>query len=161
MARQLWRSLTEAESLRLYGYGQQLEVAYGICVRCAGYQMLRTSGLCYDCLPGQILGSRGTYRQEPWNEVVYYCAREGLIKIGTSTKAYTRTYQLGAQLLATEGGGTAVEHDRHRKFADCNATHEASRMGLPNPTEWFRSAPELLAHIKTLRRPHQRVSHRG
>ena len=134
------------------------DLTYGVCVRCAGYQVLRISGLCYDCLPGRRWGR---YLSEPWEEVVYYCARNGLIKIGTSAHAYTRAHGLGARLLATEPGDAAVEHARHRKFAAWNAADEASRRGYHNSGEWFHPAPNLLAHIKTLRLPHQRIGQRG
>jgi hypothetical protein len=135
------------------------EIIYGICVRCAGYQMLRASGLCYDCAAGQQFRRGNGY--EPWEEVVYYCGRGDLIKIGTSNSVHTRVHQLRARLLATEPGGFAVEHDRHRQFAAFEAARAAARQGFPNVGEWFHSAPELLAHIKTLRLPHQRISHRG
>nr|WP_206687001.1 GIY-YIG nuclease family protein [Microbacterium aquimaris] len=76
----------------------------------------------------------------PRVDVVYYLRYAARVKIGTSTNPRQR---LGAiwhdELLAFEPGGRALEHERHQQFAD-----------LREGGEWFRAAPELLAHAATL-----------
>jgi hypothetical protein len=78
--------------------------------------------------------------ERPRVEVVYYLRYAGRIKIGTSAQPRQR---LGAiwhdELLAFERGGRSLEQKRHRQFAT-----------LREGGEWFRSAPELLAHIAAL-----------
>lgn len=72
---------------------------------------------------------------------VYYCRyrRDGLIKIGTSRDVDERMVHLGAQLLATEPGGYAVEAVRHFQFEP-----------LRSHGEWFRPEAPLLSHIESL-----------
>jgi hypothetical protein len=148
MARPWWQSRDNEVAVRYYG--KRLVVPYGVCVRCAGYQALRKSGLCWDCAPRPRWGPV----HEPWASVVYYGARDGLVKIGTSNTVYTRMHQLGAILLGTEPGTHALECERHRQFA---ASRTYGR-GLPCPSEWFGMSADLRAHIRDLPdRPHARM----
>lgn len=73
--------------------------------------------------------------------VVYYIQRTGLIKIGFTTCLADRMNALRPdQLLAVEVGDRDLEYARHEQFA-------AHRVRTPAGTEWFRPAPNLLAHI--------------
>lgn len=79
-------------------------------------------------------------------EVVYYIQIEpGVVKIGTSRDALTRLRKYGtgakARVLAIEWGGRDLELQRHAEFAHL-------RIGK---AEHFRVAPDLVAHIRTLR----------
>lgn len=89
------------------------------------------------------------------NEVVYFCRREGLIKIGRSSEVAKRIRAIGkggnmpagmtvgpVELLATTPGGGWLEHHLHERFA-------ASR--IPG-TEWFHPTPELLSLVDRYRR---------
>lgn len=74
---------------------------------------------------------------------VYYVRMGDRIKIGTSISVHKRmrSYPPNAELLATEPGGYDVEARRLAQFAP----HLADRK------EWFHPAPELMAHIDSLR----------
>lgn len=72
--------------------------------------------------------------------VVYYLRWRERIKIGTSQNPRQRLGRLWhEELLAFEPGGRATERARHERFATL-------RIG----GEWFRSAPELEDHIRSL-----------
>lgn len=77
----------------------------------------------------------------PATNVVYYvrfCCR---IKIGTTTNLTNRMLHIPHDsILATEPGGESVERMRHYQF-------EQYAIG----GEWFKMAPPLLAHIRSLR----------
>jgi hypothetical protein len=74
-------------------------------------------------------------------EVVYYLLFRDRIKIGTSANPRGRLAQLRfEELLAFERGGRPTEQRRHAQFA-------AYRFA---GSEWFRSHPQLRAHIATL-----------
>ncbi len=75
---------------------------------------------------------------------VYYVRVGKYIKIGTTRSLDQRmtNYPPGSKLLATEPGSYTREAERHEQFAE----HLAER------NEWFRPAPELMAHIKNLQR---------
>lgn len=79
--------------------------------------------------------------ERPTVEVVYYLRYAERIKIGTSTRPRQRLAAIRHdELLAFELGGRTLEQQRHRQFA-----------ALREGGEWFRSAPELLAHVAALR----------
>jgi len=79
--------------------------------------------------------------------VVYYIRVGKYIKIGTTRNVDQRLkqYPPGSKLLVTEPGSYTREAERHEQFADY----------LAERNEWFRPAPELMAHIKNLQR-HER-----
>jgi hypothetical protein len=129
-------------------------VEYGVCVRCAGYQVLHASGLCWDCT--YVPKYRHPPRQERGDEnVVYYAAlTRNLIKIGTTTHLFTRMHQLGTRLLGYEPGEYKLEAARHHQFAEFRAPGRGK--------EWFQPAPVLMEHIRQLPgHPHMRVRCRG
>ena len=128
-------------------------VEYGVCVRCAGYQVLHASGLCWDCT---YMTKWSRARQERGSEsVVYYAAlTRNLIKIGTTTHLFTRMHQLGTKLLGYEPGEHKLEAGRHHQFAEFRAPGRGK--------EWFRPDSALLEHIKRLPgHPHARIRCRG
>jgi hypothetical protein len=127
---------------------RRLVVPYGVCVRCAGYQVLHASGLCWDCAPPARWAAKRLYL-EPARSVVYYAACGGLIKIGTTDRLYGRMHQLKARLLGFEPGSYDLETARKRQFA-------ALRRGARS--EYFGVAPVLLEHIRRLPgHPHTRL----
>jgi hypothetical protein len=75
----------------------------------------------------------------PDQSVVYYAARDGLIKIGTTDRLYGRVHQLKAELLGFEPGSFDVERAPKHQFA---ALLTASRC------EWFYPGTVLRKHIK-------------
>jgi hypothetical protein len=76
----------------------------------------------------------------PQVEVVYYLRYADRIKIGTSGRPRQRLAAIWHdELLGFERGGRALEQRRHREFAH-----------LREGGEWFTSAPELLAHIRSV-----------
>lgn len=77
--------------------------------------------------------------------LVYYVEVGQLIKIGTTggpLRQRLAAYPPGSKLLAFEQGGRALEAQRHREFSHL----------LTERNEWFRPAPELMAHIQRLRK---------
>lgn len=88
------------------------------------------------------------------NSSIYYIHRAGHIKIGYTTQLAKRMTALARggdkrpacvgigplELLHHHTGGPASERQLHRKFAAFHVTGE-----------WFRAAPELLAHIDRLK----------
>ena len=77
---------------------------------------------------------------------VYYLRVGDLIKIGSTgdLKQRMSTYPPNRTLLATERGNAVVERQRLAQF----------RAHLRHGNEWFdATAPDLLAHIETLRSP--------
>lgn len=76
---------------------------------------------------------------------VYYLRVGALIKIGVTWDLDRRLgeYPPDIQVLATEPGGSDLERRRLDQFRR-HAAHSKR-------TEWFHPAPELLAHIETLR----------
>jgi excisionase family DNA binding protein len=73
--------------------------------------------------------------------VVYYIRFGDRIKIGTTVNLVSRLGNLPHdQLLATEPGGVNLEGLRHAQFAEHRIRGE-----------WFRPAPELLAHIGSVK----------
>jgi hypothetical protein len=83
-----------------------------------------------------------TGRRHDWRPaVVYYIQFGDRIKIGTSRTLRNRLQSLPHDsLLAIEQGSYEREGERHRQFAD-------TRIGL---SEWFKTSPELEAHIRKL-----------
>jgi hypothetical protein len=81
----------------------------------------------------------------PPKKFVYYGARRGFIKIGTSVSPARRGKELGLHIMAVEPGGIVREHERHRQFRG------ARLMG-----EWFLATPELLSHVAALAPPQKR-----
>lgn len=76
--------------------------------------------------------------------VVYYVRRGDLIKIGTTTEPRQRFTELRPdEICAVEPGGISEERARHRQF-----------WYLREAGEYFRAAPELLAHIRMIRDLH-------
>lgn len=73
-----------------------------------------------------------------WHRV-YYLRVGDMIKIGTTRNLQRRmaAYPPGSVLLAVEPGGEDVEAIRHRQFGHL----------LMERNEWFRPAPDLMAHI--------------
>ncbi len=72
------------------------------------------------------------------DSVVYYASRGDLIKIGITANLQQRMYDLDVdEVLATERGNRDLEVARHHQF----------RHLLARKREWFRPAPDLLAHI--------------
>lgn len=85
--------------------------------------------------------------------LVYYARRDGLIKIGTTTRIRAR---LGAQglydLLAIEPGSYDLETQRHEQFAEHRLSPLRPVGGRGRgPAEWFRPGANLMAHIEALR----------
>lgn len=77
-------------------------------------------------------------------EVVYYLRIGNLIKIGTTVDIIRRLrqYPPNVKLLGTEPGDARVERVRLEQF----------RHLLANGREWFTPAPDLIQHIKALRK---------
>lgn len=83
------------------------------------------------------------------SEWVYYLQEGGggPIKIGTTTNIQSRTRTLQTSTwrdiieLAREPGGHDLESARHRQF---------KHLRIRSDREWFREAPELMAHIEQL-----------
>jgi hypothetical protein len=88
-------------------------------------------------------------------QVVYFCRREGFIKIGVTKDVGKRMAAIGkggqmppgmtvgpVELLATTPGGYQLESRLHDRFA---------HLRIPR-TEWFRVAPELLRLVERYRR---------
>jgi len=76
------------------------------------------------------------------SDLVYYVLFSDRIKIGTTRDIRQRLQNIpNDRVLATEPGGRSVEAMRHNQF-------KAHRL----TGEWFSKAPELLAHIETLRK---------
>lgn len=89
--------------------------------------------------------------------LVYYAARDELIKIGTTTQIRRRLTAQGIdQLLAVEPGSYDLENERFAQFAE----HRLSpRRGVGagrgrGPAEWFTPGASLMAHIDALRAAH-------
>lgn len=82
----------------------------------------------------------------PRSGSVYYLLVDGFIKIGHATHVWERmrAYPPSSVLLAVEPGTTALERERHSRFA----------VHLAHGREWFRPNPELDAHIEDVRRRH-------
>jgi hypothetical protein len=79
----------------------------------------------------------------PRPAVVYYVRVGALVKIGTTEQDLGVRLQMlppDRQILATEPGSLILERRRHEQFAH-----------LREGGEWFRMAPELLAHVRALR----------
>ena len=74
---------------------------------------------------------------------VYYVHVGEYIKIGYSDNLPNRirAYPPGSKLLAVEPGDLTLEYQRHRQFEEYRAARN----------EWYRPAPELLAHIDRVR----------
>lgn len=70
---------------------------------------------------------------------VYFAERDGLIKIGYSSRPRERAVKLGATLLATVPGGFADELNMHARF-------KADRV----EGEWFRPSEALRAFIERI-----------
>lgn len=86
-----------------------------------------------------------TTLHEPHAPLVYYATRDGLIKIGTTTRLRRRMRMLGVeQILAVEPGSYELEDERHLQFA---AYH--------SHREWFRPEKALLLHVAGVRRAHE------
>ena len=86
------------------------------------------------------LTSRASLRTAARPSVVYYIRFGDRIKIGTTVNIRSRLDDLPHdRLLATEPGGHDLESQRHAQFAEHCITGE-----------WFRPAPELLAHVASL-----------
>jgi hypothetical protein len=83
-------------------------------------------------------------KPEPRPGWVYYVRIGEHIKIGHATNLWNRmrAYPPSAELLATESGDQRLEKARHSEF----------RAFLDAGREWFRPAPELMAHIEKLGR---------
>lgn len=131
----------------------RLIVEYGVCVRCAAYQVLHASGLCWDCTYTARHYPRPRLERE--QNVVYYAelATANLIKIGTTARLYTRMNQLGTRLLGFEPGSYDEERARKHQFAELRTAPRS---------EWFRPGAELLEHIRQLPfRPHNKERCRG
>lgn len=114
------------------------------CALCGGTDVERTAGDLRCRLCHWRVGDTIDHDLErPRVDVVYYLRYADRIKIGTSAQPRRR---LGAirhdALLAFERGGRSLEQQRHRQFA-----------ALREGGEWFRAAPELLAHITELECP--------
>lgn len=86
-----------------------------------------------------LLASRRAEKKH--SPVVYYMRMSDLVKIGVSTRIGQRMTSIGAQgVMAVEAGTYGLELQRHEQFAH-----------LHDHGEWFRMAPELGAHIATVR----------
>lgn len=73
--------------------------------------------------------------------LVYYIRRNGLIKIGYTTRFAQRMRRLRPDdLLAVEPGNLPLETGRHHQFAAFRVPHSEGR-------EWYAPEPELLKHI--------------
>lgn len=76
---------------------------------------------------------------------VYYIRRSSVIKIGTTTKLRARMRELMPdEVLALEPGSYQRENEMHQRF-------DHLRYGN---TEYFRPAPDLLAHIEAVTAEH-------
>lgn len=81
----------------------------------------------------------------PW---VYYIRRDGLVKIGTTTRLAQRMNALRPDdILAIEPGDRITETNRHKKFR-----REWLGKDHPGGTEWFRPSARLLRHTSRLAR---------
>lgn len=91
------------------------------------------------------------YAARDWR--VYYLQVGDLIKIGYSgdLKARLNQYPPGRRLLATEPGDAGVEARRHHQFKHLLAARK----------EWFNPGPDLLAHIRDLNKPANRIPRRS
>lgn len=133
------------------GKRQRARVIERTCCRCsAALPCLLEAILLERNDPHAVVGIRGGLTAEQRREliatlpepgVVYFGARDGLIKIGTSTQLNVRASVLGIGVLATEPGGYRRENELHRKFAHLRITERG---------EWFEPGPELLDYIESL-----------
>lgn len=79
---------------------------------------------------------------------VYYIRRDGLVKIGTTTRLAQRMNALRPDdILAIEPGDRVTETNRHKKFR-----REWLGRNHPDGTEWFRPSARLLRHTARLTR---------
>lgn len=78
---------------------------------------------------------------------VYFGAKRGFIKIGTSVSPQRRAKELGLHLLAWEPGGRVREQELHRRFASARLVGE-----------WFLSVPEILDYVSALSVPKRRAA---
>ena len=76
------------------------------------------------------------------SSVVYYVLIGAMVKIGTTVNLARRMadYPPDAELLVTEPGGYAKEHDRIREFIEYREARN----------EWFTPGPRLREHIEAL-----------
>lgn len=90
-------------------------------------------------------------RRERFNKhhhpgIVYYVQFVDLVKIGFSQNLNGRMLAIPHDtILATEPGDFKLERQRHKQFAE----HL-----VDGQREWFRAAPELLAHAAAVRAEH-------
>lgn len=90
------------------------------------------------------------FTDEPLTAGVYFAARDGLVKIGCSTRVGLRVREQGASLLAVQAGDYEVERTLHRVFADDCVVGE-----------WFTPSPALLAYIDRLNAEQSPASERA
>ncbi|MGW3196322.1 hypothetical protein ACWDBD_17385 [Streptomyces sp. NPDC001118] len=83
--------------------------------------------------------------------VVYYIRRGNLIKIGT-TRAFANRMRtlMPDEILAIEPGSYSRENQRHQQFEE----HRFGRDQRGTKSEYFHPFPELIDHIRRLRREH-------
>ncbi|MET0590412.1 MAG: GIY-YIG nuclease family protein [Naasia sp.] len=132
-----------AESLRLLDGAGVEDALAAPCVLCSSRLGVRyPSGILCAVCEWRVGDLPDAELPPPRVDVVYYIRFDDRIKIGTSANPRQR---LGAlwheELLAFERGDRALERRRHEQF-------RALRL---ERTEWFTAAPELEAHIDTLR----------
>lgn len=93
-----------------------------------------------DALASRALGPRRSW--------VYYLVNGTRIKIGYSVNPRQRCASMGDYIAAVEPGDRMVERRRHRQFDHLRVAGE-----------WFEFAPDLLAHVESLRVAHDIPAH--
>ncbi len=73
-------------------------------------------------------------------EPIYFARRDGLIKIGCSSRPAVRCLALKAELIAVQPGDFETERTLHRVFAD----------DLAVGREWFRPSLRLRTYLYRL-----------
>lgn len=133
--------------------------------RCGGYAVDGGSGCRHDVV--RVLGDVPLCQLHLWKvskelhvepiqraaaSVVYYLGDPDtqLVKIGTSVRLATRIIALRKVrprllLLATEPGTSALEHDRHKQFAELHVPMANGER------EWFLKHHRLMCHIGDVR----------
>jgi hypothetical protein len=97
----------------------------------------------------QLVADRHAAVNSPKHRV-YYVRVGDMIKIGMTANVRQRvaSYPPGSELLAIEAGGEDLEGRRLRQFSHL----------LVGRNEWFRPAPELMAHIAEVGLPEKLLS---
>lgn len=88
------------------------------------------------------------WNNDPVNPIVYYMAKDGLVKIGFTTNLHVRLRTIRPQrLMGWEFGNRGHERMRHEQFADLREVPDWAESG-DGVTEWFRLDGTLKNHLE-------------